>query len=65
MGQESFLFAVRSKYKELRRSEQKTADIILEKGRDMTNWSSEEFAREAGVSQPTVIRFARSVVRKV
>ena len=31
MGQESFLFAVRSKYKELRPSEQKTADIILEK----------------------------------
>ena len=61
MGQESFLFAVRSKYKELRPSEQKTADIILEKGRDMTNWSIDEFAREAGVSQPTVIRFARAM----
>ena len=61
MGQESFLFAVRSKYKELRPSEQKTADIILEKGRDMTNWCIDEFAREAGVSQPTVIRFARAM----
>ena len=61
MGQESFLFAVRSKYRELRPSEQKTADIILEKGREMTDWSIEKFAREAGVSQPTIIRFARAM----
>ncbi|MGI6010714.1 MAG: MurR/RpiR family transcriptional regulator [Ruminococcus sp.] len=57
----NFLFEVRSRYKELRPSEQKTADVILENNEEMVNWSIEELARKAGVSQPTIIRFAKAM----
>lgn len=58
---DSFLFAVRSRYKELRPSERKAADVILENSDKMTDWSIEELAKRAGVSQPTIIRFAKAM----
>jgi len=45
----------------LRRSEQKIADIVLRKPHSIVNASVSEVAREALVSQPTVVRFCRSV----
>ncbi|MGI6007668.1 MAG: MurR/RpiR family transcriptional regulator [Ruminococcus sp.] len=57
----SLLFEIRSRYKELRPSEQKTADVILENGREVIDWSIEELARTAKVSQPTIIRFAKAM----
>lgn len=61
MDSNSFLFEIRSNYKRLRPSEQRTADLILKENEKIMNWTIEEFAREAGVSQPTIIRFARAM----
>ena len=61
MEHKSFVFEVRRKYKEFRPSEQKAADIILKEDRRIIDWTIEEFAEAAGVSQPTVIRFARAM----
>ena len=61
MEHKSFVFEVRRKYKEFRPSEQKAADIILKEDRRIIDWTIEEFAEAAGVSQPTLIRFARAM----
>lgn len=61
MEYKSFIFEVRSRYKEFRPSEQKAADIILNEDKRILDWTIEEFAQAAGVSQPTVIRFARAL----
>lgn len=45
----------------LRRSEQKIADIVLRQPHAVVNASVAELAREADVSQPTVVRFCRSI----
>lgn len=61
MDSNNFLFEVRSKYKELRPSEQKAADTILNGDREIADWTIEEFADYAGISQPTIIRFAKAM----
>ena len=61
MEYKSFIFEVRSRYREFRPSEQKAADIILNEDKRILDWTIEEFAQAAGVSQPTVIRFARAL----
>ncbi|WP_114394476.1 transcriptional regulator HexR [Oleisolibacter albus] len=45
----------------LRRSEQKIAEVVLKQPHSVVNASVSEVARDAGVSQPTVVRFCRSV----
>lgn len=45
----------------LRRSEQKIAEVVLRRPHSMVNASVSEVAKEAGVSQPTVVRFCRSI----
>ena len=60
MEYKSFIFEVRSRYKEFRPSEQKAADIILNEDKRIVDWTIEEFAQAAGVSQPTVIRFVKA-----
>ena len=61
MDSSQFLFEIRRRYKELRPSEQKTADIILEGNKEIADWTIEEFSSRAGVSQPTIIRFAKAM----
>ncbi len=61
MEYQRFIFEVRSRYREFRPSEQKAADIILNEDKRILDWTIEEFAQAAGVSQPTVIRFARAL----
>lgn len=61
METESFLSEVRRKYRDLRPSEQKAAELILEKEGDILDWTLEQFAQTAGISQPTVIRFTNAV----
>lgn len=61
MEYKSFIFEVRSRYREFRPSEQKAADIILNEDKRILDWTIEEFAQAAGVSQPTVIRLARAL----
>ncbi|RFA25300.1 transcriptional regulator [Alkalilimnicola ehrlichii] len=46
---------------ELRRSEQKVADLVLERPNAVINAPLATIAEEAGVSEPTVIRFCRAV----
>lgn len=48
-------------YNHLRKSEMKVADIILEHPEDAIHFSVSELADQAGVSDPTVIRFCRSL----
>lgn len=48
-------------YNRLRKSEMKVADIILEHPEDAIHFSVSELAEQAGVSDPTVIRFCRSL----
>lgn len=45
----------------LRRSEQKIASLVLKHPHAIVNASVSEVAREAEVSQPTVVRFCRSI----
>lgn len=57
----AFFFKIRRKYRELRPSEQKVADFLLKRSYDSRELTIEYLAREADVSQPTVIRFAKAM----
>lgn len=46
---------------DLRRSEQRVADCILGSPANIINMRIRDLAREAGVSEPTVIRFCRAI----
>lgn len=52
---------IMEKYNSLRKSETKVADIILEHPEAAIHFSVSELAEQAGVSDPTVIRFCRSL----
>lgn len=56
-----FLVEISNKYQELRLSERKVADAILEKNINILDYTIEEFAKLVGVSQPTIIRFANAM----
>ena len=56
-----FSFKIRKKYKLLRPSEQKVADVLLTPDFDISELSIEGLAELAGVSQPTIMRFANAV----
>ncbi|MEX0729349.1 MAG: transcriptional regulator HexR [Aquisalimonadaceae bacterium] len=55
------LARIRSLRSELRRSEQKVADLILSRPNAIINAPISSIAQEADVSEPTVIRFCRAV----
>ncbi|NCB92420.1 MAG: MurR/RpiR family transcriptional regulator [Clostridia bacterium] len=54
-------FEIKSRYASLRKSEQKVADLILEHQQDVAGMSMTEVSERAGVSQPTVVRFAKAI----
>ena len=56
-----FSFKIRKKYRTLRFSEQKVADILLKEDYRPGELTIEFLANEAKVSQPTVIRFAQAM----
>ena len=56
-----FVLKIRKEYRMLRPSEQKVADRIIDGDLDPTELTIEALAEKAGVSQPTVIRFARAM----
>lgn len=56
-----FSYQIRKRYQQLRPSEQKVADAVLERGEELAGLSIAAFAALAGVSQPTVIRFANAM----
>lgn len=55
------LARIKSLRHELRRSEQKVADLIIDRPNAVINAPISTIAREADVSEPTVIRFCRAV----
>lgn len=61
MNTQDFLFAIRNSYKSLRPSEQKVADFILQGAADLTEMNIQQMSSAAGVSQPTIIRFASAM----
>ncbi len=56
----SFVFDIRKKYNSLRNSEKKVADTILSEDFEIFDATIEDLAEKAGVSQPTIIRFANA-----
>lgn len=54
-------YRIRKIYMELRPSERKVANILLDETFDVTDMTIEGLAQLANVSQPTVIRFANAV----
>ena len=57
----SVLEAIRDRYAELRKSEQKVADIILADPSQMEQTNMVRLAAQAGVSQPTVARLCKQI----
>ncbi|MFI3227101.1 MAG: MurR/RpiR family transcriptional regulator [Clostridia bacterium] len=57
----TFFYEVRKKYKQLRPSEQKVADAILNPDVNVLSMTIEELAKISQVSQPTIIRFANAL----
>jgi DNA-binding MurR/RpiR family transcriptional regulator len=49
------------KYSELRKSETKVADYVLKRAEEVIHFSVSQLAEQAHVSDPTVIRFCRSL----
>ncbi len=60
-GVADVLERIRGMQSGLRRSEQKIAEVVLKRPHSVVNASVAEVAREAQVSQPTVVRFCRSI----
>lgn len=58
--EQNFLFQVRKQYTTLRDSEKKVADVLLSQEFDVVSSTIEGLAAAAGVSQPTIIRFAHA-----
>ncbi|MEE0420695.1 MAG: MurR/RpiR family transcriptional regulator [Lachnospiraceae bacterium] len=58
---EELSFVIKSKYASLRSSEKKTADFVLNHMRESGHLPLDELAKQAGVSQPTVLRFIRAI----
>ncbi|MFM2042865.1 MAG: hypothetical protein RLY86_1441, partial [Pseudomonadota bacterium] len=52
---------IRGMMPSLRKSEQKIAELVLKRPHSMVNASVSEVARDAAVSQPTVVRFCRAI----
>lgn len=52
---------ISDKYGELRKSEMKVADYVLQKAEEVIHFSVSQLAEQAKVSDPTVIRFCRAL----
>lgn len=58
---EDIYFKIRKNYNKMRNSERKVADYIINDESDKENITIEKLAEKSGVSQPTVIRFAKAI----
>jgi RpiR family transcriptional regulator, carbohydrate utilization regulator len=57
----SFLARISERRAELRKSERKVADVVLADPRSVITMTLAELAEAAGVSQPTIVRFATGI----
>lgn len=58
---ESYEYKIKNMYNTLRSSEKKVADYVLLNGYSVSTMSLAKLSAEAGVSEPTVIRFVKSI----
>lgn len=61
MESTTYEYKIKNIYNSLRASEKKTADYVLENGYDVSKMTLAELSKKAGVSEPTIIRFAKSI----
>ena len=61
MHEVSAIYTIRSKYSTLSAKEKKIADFILEHPKESVNPSIEELADRIGISESTMVRFARKI----
>lgn len=59
--EKDILFEIQKNYDGFRKSEKKVADLLLHYGGDLSELKLETAAEMAGVSQPTVVRFAKAM----
>ena len=57
----SALFTIKERYDDLSAKEKQIADFILEHPRESVNPSIEELAERIGISESTMVRFARKL----
>ena len=57
----NILEVIRTLHPQLRRSDRKVADLVLDGPGEMLNYSVATTAKLAGVSQPTVMRFCTAI----
>lgn len=58
---DTIAYQIRGNYASLRKSEQKVADYVLENEYACRTMSLDELAKRSGVSQPTVMRFVKTL----
>lgn len=58
---EPIMLLIRKQYKFLRPAERKVADFILDEDYDIQKLTIDVLAEKVGVSQPTIVRFARAL----
>ena len=61
MGIESCISKIKTKYFELRPSEVKVADFVLRNAKEVSKMSIKNLSDKIGVSEPTIIRFVKSI----
>ncbi|NLA99253.1 MAG: MurR/RpiR family transcriptional regulator, partial [Spirochaetales bacterium] len=61
MQEVSAIYTIRTKYATLSAKEKKIADFILEHPKESVNPSIEELAERIGISESTMVRFARKL----
>lgn len=61
LNQETYDKTIKNIYHTLRSSEKKVADYVLSNGYDIQPMSLAKLAKESGVSEPTVMRFVKSL----
>lgn len=61
MGIESCISKIKTKYFELRPSEVKVADFVLRNAKKVSKMSIKNLSDKIGVSEPTIIRFVKSI----
>ena len=57
----SYQYKIKNVYNSLRLSEKKVADYILKNGYSVSTMTLAQLSKEAGVSEPTIIRFVKTI----
>lgn len=58
---QSYEYKIKNAYNTLRSSEKKVADYVLLNGHSVSTMTLAQLSKEAGVSEPTIVRFVKSI----